>query len=135
MPLWRLFYHLVWSTHQRSPLITPDKEPQLYGYIIAKVDKLGCVFHAIGGVSDHVHLVVSIPPKISISDFVRQIKGSSSHFFNHCLTSPDEPFKWQDEYGVFSLGNKQLEQAIAYVNNQKQHHAEGTIMAALERDT
>jgi putative transposase len=134
MPLWKLYYHLVWSTHDRQGFITLDKEGQLYGYIVSKSDALGCIVHAIGGMDDHLHLVVSIPPKISISDFVKQIKGSSSHYFNHNQVSLNgAKFNWQNEYGVFSLGSKQLEQAIAYVKNQKQHHAEQTTIPALEQ--
>jgi putative transposase len=76
-----------------------------------------------------VHLVVSIPPKLAIAEFARRIKGSSSHFMNQTYL---EQFAWQREYGVFSLGGKQLSQAIAYVQNQKEHHATGKIMRAIE---
>jgi REP element-mobilizing transposase RayT len=51
MALWRLYYHLVWAAKERQPLITPDKEPKLYSYIIGKADALGSIVHAIGGIS------------------------------------------------------------------------------------
>jgi len=134
MPLWKLYYHLVWSTHERQCLISADKEAQLYGYIVNKINALGCIVHAIGGVEDHLHLVVSVPPKISISDFVKQVKGSSSHYFNqYCSTPNGAKFNWQNEYGVFSLGSKQLDRAIAYVKNQKQHHSKKTTILSLEQ--
>jgi len=135
MPLWKLYYHVVWSTHDRQPLITPAREPQLYGYIARKVDALGCILHAIGGIDDHIHLVVSIPPRLAIADFVKHIKGGSAHDLNHSYPGASPKFGWQNEYGVFSLGSKQLDRAIAYVQNQKDHHQNGTIVASLEITT
>ena len=132
MNLWRLYYHLVWGTKERQPLISSAKEAKLYPYIIGKADNLGCITHAIGGIEDHIHLVVSIPPHLSISDFVKQIKGSSSHYLNQIFKNSSK-FIWQEGYGVFSLGFKQLDKAIAYTKNQKQHHQQGTVNAYLEQ--
>ena len=134
MALWRLYYHLVWTTKDRHPFITADIEPVLYGYIIGKAHALGCITHAIGGIENHVHLVVSIPPKLSISDFVKGIKGSSAQHLNYGLDQPIPHFTWQRGYGIFSLGSKQLTQAVTYVQNQKMHHCQGTTIAALEQD-
>ncbi|MBD1904392.1 IS200/IS605 family transposase [Funiculus sociatus GB2-A5] len=132
MALWRLYYHLVWGTKQRAPLISPDRETRLYHYILGKADALACIVHAIGGVEDHIHLVVSIPPTLSIADFVKNIKGSSAHYLNHALSAAPNKFGWQEGYGVFSLGSKQLDQAVAYVQNQKAHHLNGTTVTSLE---
>lgn len=134
MAYWRLYYHLVWSTKERQKLIIAEREANLYHYIIGKADKLDCIIHAIGGMEDHIHIVTSIPPSLAISEFVKNIKGSSAHYFN--LESPlnAEKFTWQRGYGVFSMGTKYLENAIAYVNNQKQHHAQATTNTYLERD-
>ncbi|WP_372743784.1 IS200/IS605 family transposase [Nostoc sp. C052] len=85
MSLWRLYYHIAWATKERQLLITSDKETDLYNYIIDKSNSLNCRLHAIGGIEDHIHLVVSIPPTIAIAEFVKKIKGSSSHHFNHNL--------------------------------------------------
>jgi Transposase and inactivated derivatives len=135
MALWRLYYHLVWATKEREPLINSDREVKLYPYIIAKADDLGCIVHAIGGVEDHIHLVVSIPPTLAIADFVKRTKGSSAHFLNQALSASLNKFGWQEGYGVFSLGGKQLEQAVDYVKNQKAHHSNGTAIASLEQVT
>ncbi len=134
MAFWRLYYHLVWATKERQPLITPEREPKLYSYIIGKADSLGSIIHAIGGIEDHIHLITSIPPSLSIADFVKHIKGSSAHQFNQDSSPTSAKFSWQRGYGVFSLGGKQLDEAIAYVSNQKQHHSQGTAIASLERD-
>ena len=134
MAFWRTYYHLVWATKGRQNLISLQREASFYKFIIGKADSLGCIIHAIGGTENHIHLVVSIPPNLAISDFVKKIKGSSTHQFN--LESPPnaEKFSWQSGYGIFSLGSKQLNQAIAYVNNQKQHHAQGSTIVSLEKD-
>ncbi len=128
MALWRLFYHFVWSNKEIKPLIKPNIEPQLYHYIIGKADALNCITHAINDTENHIHLVVSIPPTLAISDFVKKIKGSSSHYLNNVLSLKENKFAWQTGYGVFSLGQTQLERAIAYVDNQKQHHSKGTFI-------
>ncbi len=133
MALWRLYYHLVWATKERQPIITSEREARLYNYIISKSDELNTIIHAINGIENHIHLVASIPPKISISDFVQKIKGSITHYINHLYPAKDM-FAWQRGYGVFSLGSKQLEQAVTYVKNQKEHHLNGTIIASLEQD-
>jgi REP element-mobilizing transposase RayT len=134
MALWRLYYHFVWATKERHPLITADIEPVLYGYIIGKAHALACIVHAIGGVENHIHIVASVPPALSIADFVKGIKGSSAHYLNHEVSGSNLQFGWQRGYGVFSLGSKQLDQAVAYVKNQKLHHQQGTTIAALEQD-
>jgi len=134
MAFWRLYYHFAWATKERHPLITPDVDTVLYGYIIGKAHALGCIIHAIDGVENHIHLVVSIPPKLSISDFVKGIKGSSAHHLNHASDISIPQFGWQRGYGVFSLGGKQLDDAVAYVRNQKEHHRQGTTILSLEHD-
>jgi putative transposase len=136
MTLWRTYYHFVWATYQRQALLTDDREALLYPYIKTKAKRLECNLHAIGGVADHIHLVVSIPPKLAIAEFVQKIKASSSHYLNHVdgLSNGEKSFAWQREYGVFTLGGQQLARAIAYAEKQKHHHAKSTIIRALEPD-
>ena len=133
MTLWRTYYHLVWATRDRTPLITNALEPELYRFIKAKSLSLNCPFYAIGGIADHIHLLVSIPPSLAISDFVKRIKGSSSRHINCMFTQ--QTFAWQREYGVFSLGRKQLDQAVSYVLQQKHHHQNQTLIPLLEPAT
>ena len=132
MAFWRLYYHLVWGTKQRQPLINPEIETILYPYLIGKADTLASIVHAIGGIEDHIHLVVSIPPALSIAHFVKTLKGSSAYHLNHQVPVCANQFGWQEGYGVFSLGGKQLEEAVTYVEHQKLHHLKGSAIAALE---
>jgi putative transposase len=130
MTLWRTYYHFVWSTGDRMALITPDRESLLYECIGQKSQFLEVQLHAIGGMPDHIHLIVSIPPKMAIAEFVKRIKGGSSHYLNEL--SGSKSFAWQREYGVFSLGGQQLDRAIGYVNSQKQRHQDQALIEMLE---
>ena len=69
MPYWQLFYHIAWATKHREPLISPDIEPILYGYLRAKAIGLDAIVFTLNGISDHVHLITSIPPTIAVSIF------------------------------------------------------------------
>lgn len=131
MPYWRLFYHIVWSTKHRLPLIEPAWESDLYGYMWGKATALECVPHAINGMPDHVHLVISVPPKLSIATLIGRLKGASSHRANEIFVSHNS-FAWQAEYGVFSISEKVLPRVVEYVMDQKKHHAENTAIAAME---
>lgn len=132
MPYWKLYYHFIWGTKHRLPLIDSILEPGLYRAIAAKAQDMGGFVHAIGWMDDHVHLAVSIPPKIAPAKFIGDVKGNSSHFVNHVI-KPDFEFYWQDEYGVLSFGERNLPSVVRYIQNQKQHHTDETLIVAMER--
>jgi len=132
MPYRRLFYHFVWGTKSGEPLIAPQWEAALHNVIAAKASDLTAMVYAVGGIEDHIHLVVSVPPKIALSTFIGQIKGNSSHFVNHELYL-DTVFAWQEEYGVVSFSGKQLDMVVKYAKNQRRHHADRTTIGLLER--
>lgn len=134
MSYWKLYYHFVWSTKERQPLIDAGLETALYQAVAAKVQKMGGTVHAIGGTSDHTHLAVSVPPKIALAKFIGDVKGNSSHFVNH-VVQPGFEFHWHEEYGVLSFSEKSLPAIVKYIRNQKRHHADNSTMTALERDT
>ena len=77
MSYWQLFYHVVWSTKNREPIIPTEKESVVHKLIVRHATSLGGTVFAIGGVQNHVHLVVSIPPSVAIAYFIGQIKGAS----------------------------------------------------------
>jgi REP element-mobilizing transposase RayT len=132
MPYWKLYYHFIWGTKNRLPLIDSAFEADLYKVITAKVKDMDGFVHAIGGTEEHVHLAVSVPPKIAPAKFIGDVKGNSSHYVNHII-KPDFEFYWQDEYGVLSFGERNLSAIVKYIHNQKQHHSDGTLIPAMER--
>lgn len=135
MAYWQLHYHVVWTTKYREPTITPKHEEALFNFIRSKAYGLGSAVHALNGTGDHVHLVVSIPPKIAIARFVGQIKGVSSARYNEEVRENFEPrFYWQESYGIFSFDKKRLPYLVEYVRRQKEHHQENRIIPILEKD-
>jgi putative transposase len=131
-PYWQLYYHLVWSTRDRAPRLDEAHAPILYGYIRARTQALGGTVFALGGLADHVHLVVAVPPRLAVATFVGQVKSSSSARFNRAF--PDAPrFVWQKSYGVFSFDRNRLANAVDYVHHQVNHHAQGSTIPLLER--
>jgi putative transposase len=130
MSYWRLFYHAVWSTKDRQPLIDPAWEKDLYGYLWGKATALECIPHAINGMPDHLHIVISIPPRLAIAAIIGQLKGASSHHINEHY--PRGTFAWQEEYSIFSISESALEKVAGYVHKQKQHHASHSVIDILE---
>ena len=133
MAFWRSYAHLVWATKDRQPFITAEIEKHLYAQIVKKASELGCYVYAINGMFDHSHVVLTTPPKDSVSFVVKELKGASSHFVNHILRPPNFHFEWQRGYGYLTLGQTQLERAVAYVEAQKTHHANYPTNGWLER--
>jgi REP element-mobilizing transposase RayT len=126
-----IYLHFVWATHQRLPLITSDMEPHLYNVLIKQAECLGCKVLALGGLPDHVHLLLRMPAKRSPSELMQQIKGASSASARVNVRPTQrlsaEPFGWQDGYGVFSLSRSHLKRVVAYIENQKKRHASGKL--------
>jgi REP-associated tyrosine transposase len=130
MPYWRLFYHVVWGTKNRLPLIESVWEADLHGYIWGKATALECIPHAINGMPDHIHVALSIPPKLSVATLIGQLKGASSHRINQKYAG--NTFAWQAEYGVVSFSESSLARVVDYVKKQKKHHAEHKLNMAME---
>src|SRR5262249_4119498 len=105
MSYYRLYYHVVWGTKNRAFTILPDIEPALYKVMAAKVIEIDGIVHAIGGIEDHVHLAITVPPKYALATVIGEIKGNSSHAINHAI-KPGYNFHWQAEYGIFSFAEK-----------------------------
>lgn len=133
MAFWRSYAHLVWATKDREHFIVDKIESRLFAQIVKKAAEIGCYVHVINGVLDHIHIVITIPPRHSVSFVVKELKGASSHFVNHIIKPPEFHFAWQRGYGYLMLGETQLESAIKYVENQKEHHANSSTNGWLER--
>ena len=132
MPYWKLFYHAVWATRFRERVIHAGIEPVVHDLLRSKAVGLGATVFALNGMEDHVHLVVSVPPKLALADFIGKVKGSASARFNKTGLL-DRPLYWQDEYGILSFDLKRLPRYVAYVENQKAHHSRGELIPVLER--
>ncbi|NOZ40430.1 MAG: IS200/IS605 family transposase [Planctomycetes bacterium] len=128
--------HIVWHTKNSSPLLTPSIEPLAYRALRKRiVDTSGAYVHKIGGIETHVHLAVTVPPTLSLSEWIGQLKGGTSHDVNQQSTTHDKVLQWQVGYGIVSFGTKDLPWVIAYIKNQQQYHAKNTTVDRLERIT
>ncbi len=127
----RVYAHLVWSTWDRLPLIHGEIEGAVYACIRDSAAGVGADVIAIGGVADHVHVLVRYPPTLAISHLVKRMKGASSHLVTQ-VVSPGEFFKWQGGYGVLSVSERNVPSVTAYVLDQKRRHRVGNTHAAAE---
>jgi REP element-mobilizing transposase RayT len=117
--------HCTLSTKERPPLIKPDLESRLWPYIggIAGENRMKAL--AIGGTSDHLDALVSLPATMSFAKAVQLIKGGSSKWI-HDIFARYRKFEWQEVYGTFRVSASQMDRTIAYINNQKEHHRKRT---------
>jgi putative transposase len=117
--------HCVWSTKERRKLIDEELRERLWPLMggIARHNGLKAI--VIGGVDDHVHLLLSLPGNVPVSKAVQLIKGGSSKWV-HDTFSTRKDFAWQEGYGAFSVSVSHLEATIAYIETQEEHHRRRT---------
>ena len=126
--------HVTWHTKESSPLLVPKLEAIVHHYLRGRcINTPGVFIHEIGGIEDHVHLCLTIPPTLLISEFIGRLKGSSSHEANQKLGQ--KALEWQAGYGVVSFGTRDLPWVRAYVRDQRERHARGNVEDRLERIT
>ncbi len=127
-----IYYHIVFRTKLNEPYLK-DRElrNQVWHFIENKCKRHNFFLHKIGGIENHIHLLIYIPPKTSISEAVKLIKGSSSYFVNKELGG-DDILYWQNGYGVLTLSPKNVPFIKQYIENQEEHHKNKTIYNGLE---
>ena len=117
-----LYYHLVFGTKGREPLIIPETRLRLWDYLGGIVRSQGGVPHAIGGTADHVHILASLPKDKTLPTVLREVKAGSSHWVH--VTFPCPRFAWQEGYGAFTVSVRGLPSVKAYIARQDEHHRE-----------
>lgn len=115
------YIHTVFSTKNRESFIFPNIEKELYAYITKICEELDCPVIAIGGFSDHIHILSRLSKSMTIIKFVEQVKCHSSKWIKE-KGKAFENFYWQDGYGCFSISKSQIPQQKNYILNQKEHH-------------
>ena len=115
--------HVIFSTKDRSKCLTAELQPRLWAYMAGVAQKQGFTALIIGGVEDHVHALIALPPTMPLSKAIQFLKGSSSKW-----TNDDKAvgFAWQEGYGAFSISASHTADVYRYIRNQKEHHAKKT---------
>ena len=120
-----LHYHFVFSTKGRYPWIKQEIEERIWKYLggIAKTNKMKP--RKIGGIEDHVHLLLGAPPTIAPAKIAQLVKGGSSAWI-HETFSELVNFAWQDGYGAFTVSKSVIPDLTEYIENQREHHRKRT---------
>jgi putative transposase len=111
--------HCVFSTKNRRDLIAEEIQPQLWAFIGGIARKNSFKALIVGGIANHVHVLLSLPAALPLSKAMQLIKGASSHWMNENHT---RDFAWQEGYGAFTVGISQKDQTISYIRRQPEHH-------------
>ncbi|MFA5206599.1 MAG: IS200/IS605 family transposase [Lentisphaeria bacterium] len=113
--------HAVFRTKNNAPFLSPSVQEQMYPYLggIAKEHHMKLL--KVGGIEDHVHLLLSVPPDLAVTKAMQILKGGSSKWIH--ITVPSLlSFSWQEGYGAFSIGVSQIAPTASYIANQRDHH-------------
>ena len=114
-------FHCAFSTKGRRPMIGEDLQGRLWPFMGGIARENGAKALAIGGVEDHVHLLLSLPSTLPIAKALQLIKGGSSKWIHETFPSLRD-FAWQEGYGAFSIGVSQRDGTIKYIQSQFEHH-------------
>ena len=119
------YHHCVFSTKERRPLMTPALRERLWPFLggIARQNRMKAI--EIGGVADHVHLLLSLPATMAIAKAMQLIKGGSSKWVHE--TFPEQRlFAWQEKYGAFTVSASRVDSVVQYIQRQEVHHRKQT---------
>jgi REP element-mobilizing transposase RayT len=129
-------HHCVFATKAREPLLTAAIRQRLFPYLggIARENRMKAL--AVGGVADHVHILVSLPATMSVSKAMQLLKGNSSKWIHEIFPTLRQ-FAWQEGYGAFSIGVSGIKETCNYIRDQEKHHRTRTyreeVIAFLQR--
>lgn len=129
MTTWRLFYHIIWASSGREPVIGSDVEPGLHREIIRLAIEMKTSIFAINGMPDHIHVVATIPATVAPFQLIERLKTGSAQFMQSRL---DSPFAWEDGFGIVTVSRRKLRRVIEYVHTQKDRHLVHATVPALE---
>jgi putative transposase len=116
-----ILIHLVWSTKDRHPWLTPGIREETHAFLAGAVRRLDCEAYRVGGVADHVHIALRLSRTLSVADVVKDVKTASSKWLKEQHPRFAE-FYWQLGYGAFSIGMSQKNALLHYVDHQEEHH-------------
>ncbi|MCH7764788.1 MAG: IS200/IS605 family transposase [Candidatus Marinimicrobia bacterium] len=117
----KIWIHFVWTTKKRQPLITKRIKTKLINHIKENAVKKEIFIDSIDGGKEHLHVLISLGAKQSVSEVAQLLKGESSHWVNEQKLIKGQ-FVWQDEYFAVSISESDKQKVRKYIRNQKEHH-------------
>lgn len=117
-----LTYHIVFGTKGGVPALCKTRREDLFRYVWGVVQTRGSQLYRVGGVDDHIHLLVGLNPSVALADLVMEIKATSSQWIRRCRVFPDFP-DWQNGYGAFSVAAEARPALIKHIEYQEHHHS------------
>ena len=124
-----LHYHIVFSTKHRRPFLLNDALPRMHSYLGGIVRGMNGVAEIVGGVADHVHLLVSLRPIHCLADVMRDLKKEST---NWAKGEINRRFGWQEGYAAFTVSPTATAAVRKYIANQEAHHAKRSFVDELK---
>lgn len=121
----RIWIHATWATKDRRKIIHSSFEREMYSYMYNQFKQCGCAVKIINDAEDHVHCLFLLNPSKSVTEVIKQVKGSTSHFINAGDFNIKD-FAWQNGYGSFSASESVTDYIASYIENQKHHHKRKT---------
>lgn len=122
----RVYVHAIWSTYNRTPFLDKGIRPHLYNQMTDVVVNNRGIIHAIGGIEDHVHILLEMPKDKALSDLIRDVKTTATHWLKGQDRSRYNDFAWQVGYGAFTVSYSGVEGVKSYIQQQEIHHHKKT---------
>jgi REP element-mobilizing transposase RayT len=127
-----LHYHVIFATKNREPCIGGDWRGDLHAYVGGILKGMEAHPLGVGGVADHVHVLVSMRPTVCLSDCVRELKKSATAWVRERYPQFQRRFQWQEGYSAFTVSASAREPVRRYIERQEEHHRKKTFSEELQ---
>ena len=128
----QIYYHIVFSTKHREPVLRPEGREDLFRYIWGIIRNKNSHLYRINAIEDHLHILSSLHPSVALADFIKDIKVASNGWIQEQNVFPH--FNgWQDGYGAFTASHDDKDRLIEYIKNQPEHHRKETFLEEYRR--
>ena len=128
----QIYYHIVFSTKNREPVLCADGREELFRYIWGIIRNKNSHIYRINAVEDHLHILSSLHPTVALADFIKDIKVASNGWIKERQPFPHFN-SWQDGYGAFTASHADKDRLIEYIKNQQEHHRQETFLDEYRR--
>ncbi len=126
-----LFVHIIWSVHNREPLLTKPIRAILFSHLQKRAGEKGINVLAVNGVEDHVHVLLQLHPAQNLSQVVKSIRTDAADWLNETKLIAS-PFQWEEAYAALSVNPSTIKQVTDFLGRQEEYHKTKTLESELE---